>query len=143
MRLGACAKRSPLRQPQDRVAVALAHGRQPEEKPAIGSKRARLQGRGFGCWPTPSNLRFRPGSQFHEARSLCQSRHAAKAATIPTAAPKATNKATISAMSATRVSVIEVRRRVYAQSLRTVGPLDNRSNCRSACLYKAASLRSD
>jgi hypothetical protein len=51
-----------------------------------------------------------PGSQFHEARSLCQSRHAAKAATIPTAAPKATNNTIIIAMMATKVSVIEVRR---------------------------------
>jgi hypothetical protein len=64
-----------------------------------------LQERGFACWPTPSDLRLRPGSQFHEAFSLCQSRHPVKAAIIPTAAPKATNNATIIAMITTKVSV--------------------------------------
>jgi len=54
----------------------------------------------------PSNLP--PASQFHEARSLCQSRHAMKAAVITTSVPKATNNATIIAMIATKVSVIEI-----------------------------------
>ena len=81
------------------------------------SRRGSLQGRGSGCVPTPSDLCSWPGSQFHEARSLCQSRHAVKAAVIPTAAPTATSNATIIAMIATKVvSVIEVRRRVYARS---------------------------
>jgi hypothetical protein len=57
----------------------------------------------------PSNLWLRPASQFHEARSLCQSRHAVKAAVITTAVPKATNNATIIATMATKVSVIEVQ----------------------------------
>ena len=71
---------------------------------------AARQGRGSRCVPTPSDLCSGPGSQFHEARSLCQSRHAVKAAVIPTAAPTATSNATIIAMIATKaVSVIEVR----------------------------------
>lgn len=66
------------------------------------SRRAALQGRGCGCGSTPSNLWLRPGSQFHEAFSLCQSRHAHRC-------PKATNNATIIAMITTKVSIIEVR----------------------------------
>ena len=73
-----------------------------------------IQKRGFGCWPMPSNLP--PASQFHEARSLCQSRHAMKAAVITTSVPKATNNATIIAMIAKKASVIEVRRSVDARS---------------------------
>ena len=49
-------------------------------------------------------------SQFDEARSLCQSRHPAKAAIITTAAPGATNDAIIIATIATKASVIEVCR---------------------------------
>jgi len=64
----------------------------------------------------PSDLCSRPGSQFHEAFSLCQSRHATKAAVIPIAIPTATNNATIVAMITTKGWVIEVRRRVYARS---------------------------
>jgi hypothetical protein len=56
----------------------------------------------------PSSLWFRPASQFNEARSLCQSRHAVKAADITTAVPKAPSNATIIAMIATKVSVIKV-----------------------------------
>jgi hypothetical protein len=67
----------------------------------------------------PSNLWIRPASQFHEALSLCQSRHAVKAVVITTAVPKATNNATIIAMIATKVSVtkvhpiMSVRRRLH------------------------------
>ena len=56
----------------------------------------------------PSDLWLRPASQFSEARSLCQSRHAVKAADITTAVPKAPNYATIIAIIATKVSVIKV-----------------------------------
>jgi len=56
----------------------------------------------------PSILWLRPASQFNEARSLCQSRHAVSAAVITTAAPNAPNNATIIAMIATKVSVIKV-----------------------------------
>jgi hypothetical protein len=48
--------------------------------------------------------------EFHEARSLCQSRHAAEAAVITIAVAKAPNNATIIAMIATKVSVIDIRR---------------------------------
>jgi hypothetical protein len=53
--------------------------------------------------------------QFHEARSLCQSRHAAEAAVITIAVAKAPNNATIIAMIATKVSVIDIRSFVYAR----------------------------
>jgi hypothetical protein len=59
-----------------------------------------------GTWPIPSNLWLRPASQFHEARSLRQSRHVVKAADMTTAVPKTPNNATIIAMIATKVSVI-------------------------------------
>jgi len=74
-----------------------------------------LQKRGFGCWPKASNLWLRPAPQFHEARSLCQSRHATEAAVITIAVAKAPNNATITAMIATKVSVIDIRRCVYAR----------------------------
>ena len=66
----------------------------------------RLQKRGFGC--TRSNLWFRSASQFIKARSLCQSRHAIKAAIITIPVPKAANNETTVAMIATKVSVIKV-----------------------------------
>ena len=66
--------------------------------------------------PTPSNLWLSPGSQFHEARSLCQSRQAAKTATMPIATPRPLTMRPFIAMITTKVSVIEVRRRVYAGS---------------------------
>jgi hypothetical protein len=78
-----------------------------------------LQKRGFGCWSMPSNLWLPPASQFNEARSLCQSRHATETAVITTAVPKATNKAIIIAVIATKVSVskvhpvMSVRRRLH------------------------------
>jgi hypothetical protein len=65
--------RSPLCQPQDHIAVGLARGHALSRS---NSRRAALQGRGCGYGSTPSNLWLRPGSQFHEAFSLCQSRHA-------------------------------------------------------------------
>jgi hypothetical protein len=71
-------------------------------------KEARQKG-SFGCGRTPSNLWLRPALQFHEARSLCQSRHAAEAAVITIAVAKAPNNATIIAMIATKVSVIDIR----------------------------------
>jgi hypothetical protein len=71
-------------------------------------KEARQKG-SFGCGRTPSNLWLRPALEFHEARSLCQSRHAAEAAVITIAVAKAPNNATIIAMIATKVSVIDIR----------------------------------
>ena len=77
--------------------------------PGLYNVRDRVRSGAFGG-RTPSNLWLRPDSQFDEARSLCQSRHPAKAATITTAAPGATNDAIIIATIATKVSVIEVCR---------------------------------
>jgi hypothetical protein len=78
--------------------------------PWVYDARDRVRSGVFGGRPTPSNLWLRPESQFDEARSLCQSRHPAKAATITTAAPGATNDAIIIATIATKASVIEVCR---------------------------------
>jgi hypothetical protein len=67
----------------------------------------------------PSNLWPRPASQFNEARSLCQSRRAMETAVITTAVPKASNKAIIITVIATKVSVskvhpvMSVRRRLH------------------------------
>ena len=80
-------------------------------------KEARQKG-SFGCGRTPSNLWLRPALEFHEARSLCQSRHAAEAAVITIAVAKAPNNATIIAMIATKVSVIDIR---FRSSIFAVG----------------------
>jgi hypothetical protein len=77
-----------------------------ELRPQAAVRHAPSQKRGFGC--TPSNLWLRSASQFIEARSLCQSRHAMKAAIITIPVPKAANNETTVAMIATKVSVIKV-----------------------------------
>jgi hypothetical protein len=57
----------------------------------------------------PSDRWPRPASQFSEARSLCQSRHAVKAADITTAVAKDPSNAIIMATIATKASVIKVQ----------------------------------
>jgi hypothetical protein len=79
-------------------------------RPPAGS--GAIQKRGM-----PSSRWLPPASQFNEARSLCQSRHAVKTAVITTAVPKAPNNATVIAIIATKVSVIKVHPdRVCAQT---------------------------
>jgi hypothetical protein len=102
-----------------------------DEHDVGGAPDSPLQGCVFGSWPTPSSRWLLPGSQFHEARSLCQSRHAVRAAVTTTAIAMAANNATIIAMIARRVSVIEVRRCVDARS--AAGHPDQASGNHSPC----------